>query len=239
MILTLGPENLSVDFEFTVPEYDYRNLPVKKVGVMMSGGLDSAALMCIIITELRNTKRLENTELHAFTVTKTDAASYYSNRVREKIEDFFDVSILHHNNIENTPWGLEIGRVPFETLVRTHVRHRDVLLYGAFNKMAPDNIRPFDATLKVKYPEHHKFYQLPFLNLHKPQLVDIYYKLGCEEIMPYAHSCAGGPLGYCMMCYNCQERKWAFDMLGKIDPGTISPDVEDLSFNNTWQITTQ
>jgi lysophospholipase L1-like esterase len=48
--------------------------------------------------------------------------------------------------------------------------------------MAPDNIRPFKQTLKVAYIEN-PFYDAPFINLHKPQILDIFYKLVDENLL--------------------------------------------------------
>ena len=100
---------------------------------------------------------------------------------------------------------------------------RSMTIYMGINRMAPDDIRPFEQRLKINYGNvtHGYMYIAPFLFLHKPQILDIYYKLECEDLIPYTHSCTTLKIGACGECYSCAERKWGFDALGKIDPGTV------------------
>jgi hypothetical protein len=65
------------------------------------------------------------------------------------------------------------------------------------------------------------YYTSPFLFLHKPQMLDIFYKLKCEEIIPYCHSCVIKEKEQCGTCYSCEERAWGFEMLGKVDPSAL------------------
>jgi 7-cyano-7-deazaguanine synthase in queuosine biosynthesis len=83
------------------------------------------------------------------------------------------------------------------------------------NKMAPDDIRPFKQTLKIEYgnSKYNSYYSSPFLFLHKPQIIDILYKLNCEDLIPYTQSCNTLQVGKCGECYACAERKWGFDYL--------------------------
>ena len=75
----------------------------------------------------------------------------------------------------------------------------------------------------------------PFANLHKPQILDLLYKLDCDDLIPYTHSCVMTPVGTCNNCFSCDERAWGFSALGKTDPGTINPDIDDITFNETWE----
>jgi 7-cyano-7-deazaguanine synthase in queuosine biosynthesis len=61
------------------------------------------------------------------------------------------------------------------------------------------------------------YYTSPFLFLHKPQMIDIFYKLAVEDIIPYCHSCVLQEIKKCGVCYSCEERAWGFEMLGKQD----------------------
>ena len=101
--------------------------------------------------------------------------------------------------------------------------------------MAPDDIRPFSQKLNVVYRDEPYIYRSPFLSLHKPQILDIYYKLGCENIIQYTHSCTVQAVGSCNNCYSCKEREWGFTALGKDIINTVEPDIQDISFNGTWQ----
>lgn len=86
--------------------------------------------------------------------------------------------------------------------------------------MPENEIVKFKNTLKVDYG-HRKdrfVYYSPFLFLHKPQILDIFYKLGHEDLLPYTYSCTMQPKIPCGNCYACEERAWGFKYLEKIDP---------------------
>ena len=57
MELTLGPPELSVPFSFTIPTHNRLGNEIKRVGVFSSGGLDSTALLCLILSDLKDTGR--------------------------------------------------------------------------------------------------------------------------------------------------------------------------------------
>jgi tRNA(Ile)-lysidine synthase TilS/MesJ len=103
MILTLGPANLSTEFNFSIPENK------EKIYVYLSGGLDSAALLCLILTELKNTDRLNSTTVVCFTVVKNDGSTFYAKRIIEQIAKLFDKEIQHENNITNDVYNFKKG----------------------------------------------------------------------------------------------------------------------------------
>ena len=74
--------------------------------------------------------------------------------------------------------------------------------------------------MKIDYGfnENSYVFNSPFLFMHKPQILDILYKLGCESVIPYTHSCTQLEVGQCGLCYSCEERAWGFKMLDKQDP---------------------
>jgi hypothetical protein len=212
MKLKLGPAQLETDFEFMIPS------SISEVAVYLSGGLDSAALLCLILTELKNTQRLELTSIKCFTVIKNDGSMDYADTVVKAISKLFEKEIHHLNYIDNDEDSILKGRVGIstsQTLWKS--KGPNTKIFMAINKMAPDDIRPFKQTLKVAYIEN-PFYDAPFINLHKPQILDIFYKLGCEEIIPITHSCTSIVVGSCKTCYSCQERIWGFSSLGRDDP---------------------
>lgn len=235
MHLILGPSNLTTELDFTIPIVNIQNNKIDRVGVFVSSGLDSAALLCLIISELKSTNRLDSIKLTAFTVVKDEGSTYYAQRIIDKISKKFGVSIEHINNIPNDLDAYSAGRLGSHAIEKVWMdTNKDTLLYMAVNQMAPDGIRPFSQTLKVVYQEN-KIFRTPFLTLHKPQILDIYYKLGCEDIIEYTHSCTVQAVGSCNNCYSCKEREWGFTALDKKVIQTIDPDVDDISFGGTWQ----
>jgi len=217
MKLTLGPLSLATEFNFTIPEL------VNEVAVYLSGGLDSAALLCLILTELRNTQRLETVSVKCLTVIKNDGSMDHADNVVRAVSKLFKKEITHINHVTNDATSIANGRVGRKSIqsIWNTPRNNSVLYYMAINRMAPDSIRPFKQTLKIVY-NNSPYYRSPFINLHKPQILDIFYKLSCEEIISTTHSCTVIPTSICGECYSCQERKWGFSSLVKIDPTTGS-----------------
>ena len=60
----------------------------------------------------------------------------------------------------------------------------------------------------------------PFLHTYKYHLIDLYYKFSVQELIVPTHSCTTLTAGRCNDCNWGWERAWAFDQLGKTDPGT-------------------
>lgn len=239
MHLILGPAGLTSEINFTIPKTTLQNNEVKRVGVFVSGGLDSSALLCLVLAELKNTNKLNDILVTVFTIVKGEGSTYYAHRIVDAIAKHFGVTLIHVNNVLNDEDSMLAGRAGSEAILRVWEEyHHDMILYMGVNNMAPDDIRPFDQKLKIVYQEA-KAYRSPFISLHKPQILDIYYKLGCEDIIKYTHSCTAQAVGSCNECYSCKEREWGFTALNKEIIYTIDPDVDDVSFGGTWQYSIQ
>jgi 7-cyano-7-deazaguanine synthase in queuosine biosynthesis len=228
MKLLLGPENLQTELNFTLfkkmgPFYIVNNTlaaRVDRIGVYVSGGLDSTALLCLILTELKNTGKLHEIEVVCFTIAKSDGPTYYATQVIEQVEKHFNVKLTHINNIKNDPipdLSGNIGPSPIKEI--REYDPRNMIVYMGINRMAPPELKTYVHPLKINYGYQTQGYTFnsPFLFMHKPQILDIYYKLGCEHIIPYTHTCTRFEVGQCNDCYSCEERAWGFEMLGKTD----------------------
>ena len=236
MKLILGPQDLSTELDFTIPRTIWKNNEVDQVGVFVSGGHDSAALLCLVLSELKATGRLDTVPVTAFTIVKDEGSTYYAQRVVKKVSEHFGVPIAHINNVPNSQDAYTAGRIGGHPIRKIWFENfRNMILYMAINRMAPDDIRPFPQKLNVVYRDETYIYRSPFLLLHKPQILDIYYKLGCENIIQYTHSCTVQAIGSCNNCYSCKEREWGFTALTKEIINTVEPDIQDISFNGTWQ----
>lgn len=62
----------------------------------------------------------------------------------------------------------------------------------------------------------------PLSKLNKHEVIDLYYKLGLENILEKTRSCVAQNIEYskkhCGACFNCQQRHDGFDILGINDP---------------------
>lgn len=212
MKIIIGPTHLERELTFTIP-------PTDKIGIFMSGGLDSSALLSLILTELIETNRLSTVSVTAFTVEKPTGEPEYATRILKKFENHFQTSIPHVNNIANTAAAIQQGRMDRGVVIQT-AKSFDGLMYLSSNNMPSEDIKVFDGNLGFTY-QPTSLYQQPFLNLLKPQLIDILYKLGTDFIIPYTHSCSTQMIGKCDNCYSCEERAWGFEQLALPDPETI------------------
>jgi hypothetical protein len=236
MDFTLGLSNLSTPFSFSIPTHNRLGNEIKRIGVYSPGELGATALLCLIISELIATNRLDTISVMTFTVLKRDGSKHYSKRIIDKISAHFYVPIINIDNIENNEPAFfynRIGKVPFQRVYDDYSHDTDI--YQGNNRMAPDDIRPFTQSLGIYYHDEQVLWKSPFLDLHKPQILDLYYKLGCEDIIPWTHSCTVMAQGKCDNCYSCKEREWAFSALEKKYLDTIPLTISDISSDGTWK----
>ena len=212
MKIIIGPKHLEHEFTFTIPAVD-------NIGIFMSGGLDSSAMLSLILKELDETDRLNTVSLTAFTLEKPTGETMYATRILKKFEDHFQTKIIHVNNIPNTEEAIRQGRMDNGVIVET-CKQFNGLMYLSGNNMPPADIKTFKGSLGFEYKPT-PLYRQPFLNLLKPHMTDILYKLGTDFIIPYTHSCARQFKGKCNRCYSCEERKWGFEQLALLDPETV------------------
>lgn len=212
MKIIIGPRHLEREFIFTIP-------PVDNIGIFMSGGLDSSAMLSLILKELISTDRLNTVSLTAFTINKPTGEPIYATRILKKFEEHFQIKIPHVNNIANTEEAISLGRMDHGVVIETCKQFNGVMYLSGNNMPSPD-IKSFNGGLGFIYAQT-PWYQLPFVDLLKPQMIDILYKLGTNFIIPYAHSCSRQINGKCNECYSCEERSWGFQQLAMADPATI------------------
>ena len=233
MKLIIGPSHLKTELDFEIFRKVGSIVTVggrlgffNKVGVYLSGGIDSLALLCLILSDLRSAHRLKTTPVICFTVAKSDGPTYYVPRLIQKVEEHFNVTLTHVNDIPNDPDSDKTGDMAPNAVKFVSEYALNMITYMGINRMAPDDVRPFKQHLRIDYGHSiiTPYFSAPFLFLHKPQILDILYQLGCEDLIPFTHTCTVLSVGACGQCYSCAERQWGFDALSKVDPGTLYPD---------------
>ncbi len=177
-------------------------IPIPKVALTFSGGMDSTLILYMLLKD-KETRNL-NTEIHCFTATQT-GTKLHSQRVLELPE--FASKVIHHIDVPN-PIAESVKPVTQNLLAEGWV------VYGGSNQVPLEQIGGRYPPRPDKNPENPKCI-LPLLFLFKYHIVDAYFRLGIEHILPVTHSCTEQIEGECGTCFACLERAWAFKKLSK------------------------
>lgn len=196
------------EFELTIP-------PEKeKIGIMLSGGADSAILLFLLAKFFPDTKYIP------LTVPRTDGAYLYTPAIVEHINQILNLNIpkpikLGDPNLphyEQAQSGIDIA---FKYNIV------DYVFWGTQSTPPRDLVQ-----LEGLYPNRRinkdlKRVSTPFFDLYKSDTLELYFQFDQIELLKLTHSCTEKQIGRCMNCYQCNERTWAFKCLGKNDPGQL------------------
>lgn len=183
------------------------NIQLPEVAVLASGGADSTLLLWLMSKA--------NLNIRTFTV----------DRYNGPIPFAFD-SIRRLNALGcNIPEPIILEKRTEENLDRISYALTDITtiykLFPVFTgttqpppiETGISQIRPHNQTT---YMSTNGKEAMPFINLTKAHVIEFYYYEGIEELLPHTHSCGhktGG--GACGECFNCRERLWAFEQIGR------------------------
>lgn len=188
----------------------------KHLMVAVSGGADSALLLYLVAKELKATE--SNCTLSAFTVPRPDGGANYSPKIVQYVSKLTGVNVVG-------PMIVGDGNEHYNTVVEKaiagllNINYYDYI-FVAENKVPPIKI---DAIGPARSPSQFAWKRLilPFYYLKKDEIIDLYYKDGIEDLLNYSHSCTQRTVGRCNECFNCVERVWAFNQIGKTDTGEM------------------
>lgn len=179
-------------------------------GIMLSGGLDSAILFYLLI------KSEPRIKLQPFTIPKADGSYLYADPIIDHFNNKFNLTIpptiqvgditLHHS---------QMGKSGVSDVIRNY-KHIQII-YNALNSVPPelqDGREPIRAT-----QEPAQKVKLPFMTMYKDQILQIMFDEDQTDLIDLTHSCTERPVGRCNHCWQCGERIWAFNKLGKVDTG--------------------
>lgn len=203
--LDLSPINFELPLEGTV-------------GVMLSGGLDSAVLLSLISKEISENKLPINVQV--FTVPKFDGSINQVDSITSYISKRFDVKILPKIVVgDPTLYHRSQNESGIKEVLTTYKSIKQ--LFIGINRNPPPEFK-----LSGTYPDRvsssdHPNIEIPFVNLYKTHIVDLIYQFSLEELLNITHTCTEQQKGRCGKCFQCSERQWAFEQLGKVDTGII------------------
>lgn len=191
-----------------------------KNSIMLSGGLDSAILLYILLKEYQ--KNSIYPDIQIFTIPKSDGSYLYVDSILEYFNQQFKIKLpakvfvgnpeAHHSQ-QSTTAVLEILS-----------KYPDIdYIYFATNQN-PDrmfdysNLKPGEYPNRVTKSDHQKVV-MPFIEMRKDQILKLLFDNNQRALIDLTHSCTEWIRGRCEVCFQCRERKWAFDQLDKSDTG--------------------
>jgi len=185
---------------------------MKNIGVMVSGGMDSALLLYLLMLE-----KTRDVKLQVFNVPNIkDNASKFSRAVVNYIENKFCEEIKYTNVGDGTLRHNFLTRIPATRILQNKIVER---LYVGINQNPPvqfPKLGPWRQDPNSVIPNNLSF---PFIKLYKNHILEIYKKFNVLDLVHITHSCTESLDTRCNECFQCYERAWAFSKLNLIDNG--------------------
>jgi len=207
MIVITGPADDKREVKIELPA------DKKRIGVMLSGGADSAILLYLLALE----RKLGQTdhELIPFTVARPDGAWNYVKPIVDKINSMLGISLpdpiqvgdptLHHSQQGRSGEREARNSYGIEHCFYGSQQHPPVPMPGEY-PARPDRVELPGTTI-------------PFALVDKRHTLGLYEAFDVWPLIELTHSCTALTEGRCGECYNCKERAWALTELGITDPG--------------------
>jgi 7-cyano-7-deazaguanine synthase in queuosine biosynthesis len=202
------------------PDYDQRTVTIKlpanksRIGVLVSGGIDSAILYYLLLLENKQIGDLH--EILPLSVMRKEGSKYFSSLVIGHVNQEFKIPY-------KDPLIVGDNKLPEEEQVRSGVNQAltqgfDIVYAGVIEQLPQHmiNWQPIPSKETARF-------KTPFQSINKSHVIDIVVKLKQQPLFYITHSCAGeqSQIGRCNLCNGCNERRWGFEQLNLIDPGTI------------------
>jgi hypothetical protein len=194
------------------PEHDKRTLDLSlplgtKVGVLISGGIDSALLYYLLLKENQNNTH----SIQPLVIARKEGSRYFARPIIDRINQLFKVT-LSTKRLGNTelPEPEQVGSAVKQAF---HWFQFEEIFIGLISNRVEHTVG-FDPIPVPKMPGLHT----PFRHLEKSHIIDIYYQLGIQYLLEYTHSCDQSETTQCGTCNGCRERAWGFAELLQTDP---------------------
>ena len=186
--------------------------PDKNYGLLLSGGLDSAILLYLLI------KSNPTIKIQPFNIPKTDGAYFYADPIIDHFNQKFGLSI---------PKSIKVGdptvyhRLQSTTAIREIFdKHLVDYLFIGINQNPPE-LANLDGAPKRDTKSNNPRIIFPFVDLYKHNILEFMYVNNQEDLIDITHSCTEQQVGRCNKCWQCTERAWAFKQLDKTDTGLL------------------
>jgi 7-cyano-7-deazaguanine synthase in queuosine biosynthesis len=183
----------------------------KKVGLMVSGGLDSALLLYLITKEIKD-KNLK-VEFNTYTVRQDDRLSLaHSKNVIETVEKINNIRIS--NTVFWSPDAHSDYEIAFGVLSALNKEHQTGLplniLFMATTSV-PEELANEDGA-PLRHSRSMFAINQPWGDLSKDNVVKYIKENNLQILIEHSLSCTVSKSTHCGKCWNCKERRWAFEL---------------------------
>lgn len=192
----------------------------KNIGILMSGGFDSALLLHLICNVN------DNSHIKIFTIDKPDGSMFHvSNLLRFnnfRTNTYERIIVPGGDGDEVNDLGIT-GRIAFGYIRDNYLSSLDVL-YSGNTKNPPvfleSTTKEPDRSTANKAEQKYDNFVMPFSEHSKDFTVKMVDDLKLYYIIRWSHTCTEQLEGRCFQCWQCKERQWAFETAGLKDYGT-------------------
>jgi tRNA(Ile)-lysidine synthase TilS/MesJ len=185
------------------------------IGLSISGGFDSTVLTFIVLNYITTNKL--STKLSIITVPRFDDSVVHSNRVIKHFNDYFklELSLL----VKGDP-TLHHSMQVYSGLKQCLLEYDDIVIILGDTKNPEILASDSNAPVRVK-SQTTKVFQ-PFIEYDKTLILQLANYFGIlNDVSALTHTCTQSKLLRCTNCWQCRERKWAFDQLNYKDIGNM------------------
>jgi len=207
MRITVGKDDYIKQIDITLPEN------VERIGVMLSGGADSAILLYLIALEHKMSNSTQT--ITPFTVARADGAWDYVSPIVDWINTKLDI---------NLPRPIKVGDPTLHHSQQSRSGHQDAItLHNMQHVFYGSQAHP-PVPMPGEYPQRPSVVYFPgttcpFALVDKRHTLSLYKTFNVWPLIELTHSCTALTVGRCSECYNCKERAWALGALVFTDPG--------------------
>lgn len=184
----------------------------KRIGIMLSGGLDSSVLLASMLHVAKVTGK--TLDIQPFTVLKTEGGYQYVTKILPYLRKYYDHEIKDTLIVgDGTLHHTEINKSAYREIFAKDLC--DIVYIGT--NQTPGETFPGLEPIRVKQIDHPRI-KAPLLHGKKNHTVDLAIQIEQQKLFEMTHSCTEKPYSSCNRCWQCHERAWGFQQLGLSDP---------------------
>lgn len=189
------------------PAHDVRTLdlvlpPANKIGVLVSGGTDSVLLYYLLLyCKYRN----NSSHIIQPIIIQRPADQHVTKLMVDKVNALFDHELL--------PMRLGDLSLPAHQQVESAVRQAFTIIEVEYVYLGVIQAQPQHTVgiTVIDTPDLPRIVY-PFKYLTKSHIIDLYFKMGIQELLQYTNSCEQQQP--CGVCNGCREREWGLAECG-------------------------